>query len=96
MSKVVTLTPALLRRIVLEEKQKLQTEAKGKFLNDKAEEVEADEYADTLEAHEEFGPKSESARKRYKALTIEERKLQNRLNAIQESKRNIRRKLARR
>lgn len=99
MAKTMTLTPALLRRIVLEEKRKLVREAKMKHEADEplatAEEVGADEYADTLEAPEVHTPKNE-ARRHYQALTIAERKLINKLHQIRESKRNIRARLLRR
>lgn len=99
MAKTMTLTPALLRKIVLEEKSKLVREAKMKSEADEplatAEEVGADEYADTLESPEVHTPKNE-ARKRYQALTIAERKLVQKLQQIRESKRNIRARLLRR
>jgi len=99
MAKTMTLTPSLLRRIVLEEKSKLVREAKMKREADEAlataEEIDADEYADTLESPEVHTPKNE-ARRRYQALTLEERKLVNKLQRIRESKRNIRARLLRR
>jgi len=93
MSKTVTLTPALLRRIVLEEKRKI-LESKA-LLDDSPEEVEADEFADTLEAHKDFTVK-ENARKRYNALTLEERQLVRKLKRIRENKLAIRNKHNRR
>jgi len=99
MAKTMTLTPTLLRRIVLEEKSKLVREAKMKREADEAlataEEIDADEYADTLEAPAVHTPKNE-ARRRYQALTIAERRLINQLQQIRESKRNIRARLLRR
>jgi hypothetical protein len=47
MSSVVKLTPELLRKIVLEEKEKYEKDVKAAAKNTR--EVEADEYADTLE-----------------------------------------------
>jgi len=99
MAKTMTLTPTLLRKIVLEEKRKLVREAKMKREADEplasAEEVDADEYADTLEAPEVHQPKNE-ARRRYQALSLAERKLVAKLQQIRESKRNIRARLLRR
>jgi hypothetical protein len=99
MSKTLTLTPAVLRKIVLEEKRKLVREAKMKKEADAplatAEEVDADEYADTLEAHADHTPKNE-ARRRYQALNLQERRLMAQLQQIRENKRNIRARLLRR
>ena len=99
MAKTMTLTPALIRKIVLEEKRKLVREAKMKHEADEplatAEEIDADEYADTLEAPEVHQPKNE-AHRRYQQLTIAERKLVSKLQQIRESKRNIRARLLRR
>lgn len=100
MPKTMTLTPALLRKIVLEEKRKLVREAKMKREADEplatAEEVDADEYADTLEAPEVHTPKNEGVRRRYQALTLQERRLEAQLKQIRESKRDIRARLVRR
>lgn len=97
--KTVKLTPALLRRIVLEEKRKiekrmLRESSESASLSDlgfldSPEEVDADEFSDTLEAYEDQTV-SESSRKRYNKLTLEERMLLKKLNKIRESKRNIR------
>jgi hypothetical protein len=99
MAKTMTLTPNLLRRIVLEEKRKLVREAKMKREADEplasAEEIDADEYADTLEAPAVHTPKNE-ARRRYQALTLAERKLVAQLQQIRENKRSIRARLLRR
>lgn len=88
MSKTVTLTPALLRRIVLEEKKKIQQELDAPA----PDEVDADGYADTLAAHKDFSPKNESHA--YRNLTLQERRLAAQLEKIRESKRNLRSRLA--
>jgi len=97
MSKTLTLTPALLRRIVLEEKQKILEAKKQRLELDAptAEEVEADEYADTLAAHKDHTVK-ENAQRRYRNLTLEERRLEARLQAVRENKRAVRSRIARR
>ena len=95
MSKTLTLTPALLRRIVLEEKQKiLEAKKQHDLVADEAEEVDADGYADTLAAPKDHTV--ETAQRRYQALTLEEQRLVARLEAIRENKRAVRTKLARR
>jgi len=90
MSRTVTLTPALLRRIVLEEKKKIQKEMDAP----EPKEVEADGYAETLAAHEEFAPKNESLA--YRNLILQERRLVAQLEQVRESKRSLRRRIARR
>jgi len=97
--KTVTLTPALLRKIVLEEKRKLQQEAAAKTASDidvdLADEVDADEYADTLAAKKEHQPKMESIRARYHKLVAEEKALRLRLQRITENKKVIRSRILR-
>lgn len=98
MARTLTLTPTLLRKIVLEEKRKLVREAKKHEADEplaKAEEVGADEYADTLEAPEVHTPKNE-ARRRYQALSLQERRLAAQLQQVRESKRVLRARLIRR
>lgn len=97
MSNTLTLTPALLRRIVLEEKRKILEAKKQQNELDvpAAEEVGADEYADSLEAHKDFTVK-ETAQRQYRDLTLEESRLAARLEKIRESKRAVRARLARR
>lgn len=90
MSRTVTLTPALLRRIVLEERKKIQRELDAPA----PDEVDADGYADTLVHHQDFSPKNESHA--YRNLTLQERRLAAQLEQVRESKRNLRRRLARR
>ena len=102
--RVVTLTPALLRRIVLEEKSKIIAEAKKKKKKLKeteasltplatAEEVEASDLANSLANKKEHGPSE--ARERYNQLTLQERKISKILEQIRESKRVIRSRLVR-
>jgi hypothetical protein len=87
---IVKLTPALLRKIVNEEKQKLVKEAKKKEAQAlaKAEEVDADGFADTLENPKDHQPKNEN-RKRYQNLVIQENALLEKLEEIRKSKRRI-------
>lgn len=96
MSKTLTLTPDLLRKIVREEKQKiLEAKKQQKELDAPApEEVGADEYADSLEAHKDFTVK-ENAQRHYRDLTLEERRLEARLEKIRENKRAVRTRIAR-
>jgi len=99
--RIVTLTPALLRRIVLEEKNKIIAEAKKKKKKLKetdaplatAEEVEASDLANSLANKKEHGPSE--ARERYNQLTLQERKIAKILDQIRESKRVIRSRLVR-
>ncbi len=58
-----------------------------------AEEVDADEYADSLESKKEFSPKMESVRSKYKNLVAEERQLIMKLEKIRETKRAARSRL---
>jgi hypothetical protein len=98
MSKTLTLTPALLRRIILEEKRNILRENKEKYELDieDPEEVDADEYADSLESKQDFSPKMESVRTRFKNLVNEERRLLEKLGKIRESKRVVRSRLIKR
>lgn len=99
--KMISLTPALLRKIVLEEKNRILEEAKKKKKKmketdeplAKAEEVEASDLANSLVDKKEHGP-SES-RKRYNELTLQENQLVAKLNKIREAKRVIRSQLVR-
>jgi len=85
MSKRMKVTPALIKRLVAEEKAKLaNAESLQETLETgvtepekvKAEEVEADEMADTLAKDVDF----------VKALKIEEARLVKRLNTLREAK----------
>jgi hypothetical protein len=67
------LTPALLRKLVLEEVSKLKSDAVD---NDAAVETDADELADSLEKHIDF----------IKALKIKESKLNASLKKVREQK----------
>ena len=74
-----TLTPEMLRKVVVQEMKKLHEEKKLKSVEDKAKEtkeVEADEYADTLEKHIDM----------LKALKVKENKLRAQLKSIDEQK----------
>ena len=85
--KARKLTPTVLRRIVLQEKRRMMREtsdpvAAGIEDPEKvdAEEVDADEYADSLEKDIDH----------MKALKVHERKLRLKLKKIQEAKKRIR------
>jgi hypothetical protein len=93
MSKSVKLTPALLRKIVLEEKARMIREASSDpIASGKAHpsdvsvpEVDADGYAETLEKDIDH----------MKALKIQEARLAAKLKRIQEAKRRIRARVTR-
>ena len=79
MSKAVKLTPGMLRKIVLEEKSKIEDEMnESEKLVKEPKEVEADEYAGTLEKEIDF----------MKALKIKEGKARDALARIQEAQKN--------
>ena len=88
MSRLVNLTPALLRKIVLEEKAKLMRESTSDPIASGKEhasdltvpEVDADDFADTLEKQIDY----------MKALKIHEARLTAKLKRIQEAKRRMR------
>lgn len=88
MSQTMKLTPALLRKIVLEEKAKMMREAsndpvasgKSHPSDISPDEVDADGYADTLAQDIDH----------MKALKIHEAQLTAKLRRIQEAKRRIR------
>lgn len=67
------LTPAILRKLVMEEVAKLKSDALDADL---ADETDADEYADSLEHHIDF----------VKALKIKEARLKRELKQISERK----------
>ena len=81
------LTPALLRRIVMEERQRVLQEKADAFLDAKPTEVEADEYADTLEKHEDFTV-SEARRqmRRIEMMESDEKALVRELKQLREAK----------
>lgn len=98
--KTKTLTPAVLKRMIMEEKQKLMKESNAdSFLKQGAnkvnpynaksskadmQEVQADKYASTV-----------TLLNKAKMLKEEEQKLKKRLGQIMEMKKNIKRKLLR-
>ena len=85
---VRSLTPALLRKIVLEERAKLMEvleTGKDHPEDVDADETDADGYADTLEKDIDH----------YKALKIHEARLRNQLRKISESKARLGRKIRR-
>jgi len=87
--RVRKITPDVLKKIIVQEARKLQREAaqeKAKRPEDvTADEVEADEYADTLEHHVDH----------YKTLKMHEARLKAKLAQIQEAQTKIRRKVSR-
>ena len=87
--KLRHLTPRLLRKIVLEEKRKMQ-ETLESGVEDiekvSAEEVDADELAGSLEKDIDF----------MKALKISESKLSKKLRRVREVKKKLRRRVLRR
>ncbi len=88
------LTPALLRKIVLEEKQRIIREkAEMGFLEEPVE-VEADEYADTLESHEDHTVKEAKARLRQiELMENDEKLLLRKLKQLREAKNRAIRRL---
>jgi len=96
MSRLVNLTPALLRKIVLEEKARMLRETAASsdpIMSGKddpadidATEVDADGFADTLAQHIDH----------MKALKIKEARLTARLRRIQEEKRRVRNRVVKR
>jgi len=100
MAKYKVLSPAMLKRIVLEEKTKLDRrklraltnevletgESESEKVAAKAPEVDADELADTLEQDVDW----------MKALKIHERRLRNKLSRVNEAKKKIRKRIIRR
>ena len=89
MSKYRKLTPSLLRKIVLQERNKLKESLEqGEVEIEKveAEEVDADDYADTLEKDIDY----------IKALKISERRIIKKLKECRRAQRVIRRRLKKR
>jgi len=87
MAKSKKLTPALLRKLVLQEKRRIRETLESGTLGDvdkvKADEVEADEYANSLEKDIDW----------MKALKIHERRLKIKLKKIQENRAKLRRRI---
>jgi hypothetical protein len=87
------LTPALLRRIVLEERSRVLREKSEKLVKDPVE-VEADEYADTLESHEDFTvSEAKNMIRRIEMMERDEKALVRKLRQIREAKSRAVRKL---
>jgi hypothetical protein len=87
-TRVRKITPSLLKNIILEEARKLRLEALETGITNpekiKAEEVDADGFADTLEKDIDF----------IKALKIKEARLLSRLKALREAKGKLRAKIS--
>jgi hypothetical protein len=83
-----TLTPDMLRSVILEEMKKINEEKKLKSVEDKAKETkelgDAGDYADTLEKHIDM----------LKALKVKETKLRAQLKSIDEQKAKLIRKIS--
>ena len=93
--RTVKLTPTVLRRMIMEEKQKMmQKKDEDLGFLDKPEVVEPDGFADTLEKHEDFTV-SEVRRnvKKLEMMEQAERELLRKLKEIRESKSSVARKL---
>jgi hypothetical protein len=89
MARTKKLTPKLLRKLVLQEKKRIRETLESGTLEDvekvKGEEVEADEYADSIEQDIDW----------MKALKIHERRLKTKLKRVQENRGKLRRRIAR-
>ncbi len=88
MARVKKLTPRMLKKMVLEEKARLrETLEQGEedITKVDAEEVDADEQAETLEKDIDY----------IKVLKIEERKLRRKLARVNEAKKKLRRRVLR-
>ena len=89
--KVRRLTPKILKKMIMQEARKIRLEvletgeSDPEKVADKAPEVDADEYADSIEQDIDF----------MKALKIHERLLAKKLRRIQEAKRKVSRRLTR-
>lgn len=95
MKKVVKLTPEMMKKLVKEEAQKLMKEKADLDSNledahilklgkkDEADEIEADEYADTLEKHIDF----------YQANKVKEAKLVKQLAVIREQNVHLKKRI---
>ena len=86
MAKPKKLTPSLLRKLVLQEKRRIK-ETLESGVEDvdkvKADEVDADEYANSLESDIDW----------MKALKIHERRLKTKLKKVQEARARTRRNI---
>jgi len=86
MAKQIKLTPALLRKLVLQEKRKIQESLEqGEEEVEKvdAEETDADEMADSIEKDIDF----------IKALKIQENILNRKMKKVQEAKKRLKSRL---
>ena len=86
MAKQIKLTPALLKKLVMEEKRKIQESLEqGEEEVEKvdADEVDADEYADSIEKDLDF----------IKVLKIQERILNRKMKKVQEARDRIKSRL---
>jgi hypothetical protein len=72
MAKIKRLTPGLLKKIVLEEKAKIERVLEAKGAVPKAKEVDASDYANTLEKKVDYA----------KVLKLKEAKIRAQLNKI--------------
>jgi hypothetical protein len=82
---VKKITPSLLKKMIIEEANKIRETLETGASHPtkvKAEEVDADEYSDTLESHIDY----------IKALKIHEQKLLRKLKQIREAKEKLSRK----
>tara|TARA_Y100001937_G_scaffold61328_1_gene84010 strand:+ start:252 stop:524 length:273 start_codon:yes stop_codon:yes gene_type:complete len=86
MAKQIKLTPALLKKLVMEEKRKIQESLEqGEEEVEKvdADETDADEYADSIEKDLDF----------IKVLKIQERILNRKMKKVQEAKSRLKSRL---
>ena len=86
MAKQIKLTPALLKKLVMEEKRKIQEsleQGEEEVEQVDADEVDADEYADSIEKDLDF----------IKVLKIQERILNRKMKKVQEAKDRIKSRL---
>lgn len=81
------LTPALLRRIVLEERERVLQEKAAAFVDENPTVVDADGYADTLEKHEDYTV-NEARRqmRRIEMMERDEKLLLRKLKQLREAK----------
>ena len=84
--RVRKITPKFLKKIIVDEARKLRVETLESGEKIEAEEVDADEYADSLEKDIDH----------IKALKIQERRLIRKIKQIREAKHRLVRRVARR
>jgi len=101
MSAPLKLTPALLRRIVREEKARIVAEAKKKKMKEAdeiapdAKELDADEQASAVKHAENHYKGLEENARRLRQLDETEKRLVNQLRQIRESKTRVRARIKR-